>query len=75
MEIHIPNPNNPLGSGGYSFVFAGTHKGKDGSEKAVAVKRILLLDAANDNEVKVMQQLDHPNIVKLLHVENNDVFR
>ena len=75
MEIQIPNPNNPLGSGGYSHVFAGMHKGKDGSEKAVAVKRILLLDAANDNEVKVMQQLDHPNTVKLLHVENNDVFR
>jgi serine/threonine protein kinase len=70
MEIHIPNPNNPLGSGGYSFVFAGTYKGK-----VVAVKRILLLNAGDDNEVKVMQQLDHPNIVKLLHVENNDVFR
>jgi serine/threonine protein kinase len=42
----------------------------------VAVKRILLLDAANDNEVKVMQQiLDHPNIVKLLHVEKNEDFR
>jgi serine/threonine protein kinase len=70
MEINIPNPNNPLGSGGYSFVFAGTYKGK-----VVAVKRIQLLNAGDDNEVKVMQQLDHPNIVKLLHVENNDDFR
>jgi serine/threonine protein kinase len=70
MEIEITNKNTPLGSGGYSHVFAGTYKGKD-----VAVKRIQLLDAADDNEVKVMQQLDHPNIVKLLHVENNDDFR
>jgi serine/threonine protein kinase len=61
----------PLGSGGYSYVFAGTYK-----DQVVAVKRILLLDAANDNEVKVMQQiLDHPNIVKLLHVEKNEDFR
>jgi serine/threonine-protein kinase/endoribonuclease IRE1 len=70
MEIEITNKKKPLGSGGYSHVFAGTYKGKD-----VAVKRIQLLDAADDNEVKVMQQLDHPNIVKLLHVEKNDDFR
>ena len=70
MEIQITNRNTPLGSGGFSHVFAGTYKGK-----VVAVKRILLLNAGDDNEVKVMQQLDHPNIVKLLHVENNDVFR
>ena len=71
MKIQIPNPNNPLGSGGYSYVFTGTYK-----DQKVAVKRILLLDAANDNEVKVMQQiLDHPNIVKLLHVEDDENFR
>jgi serine/threonine-protein kinase/endoribonuclease IRE1 len=70
MEIQIKNKNTPLGSGGSSFVFAGTYKGKD-----VAVKRIQLLVAAEDNEVKVMQKLDHPNIVKLLHVEKNDDFR
>ena len=70
MEIQITNKITPLGSGGYSHVFAGTYKGKD-----VAVKRIQLLDAADDNEIKVMQQLDHPNIIKLLHVENNDDFR
>ena len=70
MEIKITNRHTPLGRGGFSHVFAGTYKGKD-----VAVKRILLLNAGDDNEVKVMQQLDHPNIVKLLHVENNDDFR
>ena len=70
MEIKITNKNTPLGSGGYSHVFAGTYK-----DQVVAVKRILLLNATDDNEVKVMQQLDHPNIVKLLHVENNDDFR
>jgi serine/threonine-protein kinase/endoribonuclease IRE1 len=70
MEIKITNKNTPLGSGGYSHVFAGTYK-----DQVVAVKRILLLNATDDNEVKVMQQLDHPNIVKLLHVEKNDDFR
>ena len=70
MEIKITNKNTPLGSGGYSHVFAGTYK-----DQVVAVKRILLLNATDDNEVKVMQQLDHPNIVKLLNVENNDDFR
>ena len=70
MKIEITNKNTPLGSGGYSHVFAGTYK-----DQVVAVKRIQLLDAADDNEVKVMQQLDHPNIVKLLHVEDDENFR
>ena len=71
MEIQITNPNTPLGSGGYSYVFAGTYK-----DQNVAVKRIQLLDATDDKEVKVMQQiLDHPNVVKLLHVENDENFR
>ena len=71
MEIQITNKISPLGSGGYSYVLPGTYK-----DQIVAVKRIQLLDATEDNEVKVMQQiLDHPNIVKLLHVENNDDFR
>jgi hypothetical protein len=71
MEIQITNKKKPLGSGGYSHVLPGTYK-----DQNVAVKRIQLLDATEDNEVKVMQQiLDHPNIVKLLHVENNDDFR
>ena len=71
MEIQITNKNDQLGRGAYSIVFAGTYKGKN-----VAVKRILLPVAVDDNEVKVMQQiLDHPNVVKLLHVENDEDFR
>ena len=67
MEIQITNKKKPLGSGGCSHVLPGTYK-----DQKVAVKRIQLLDATEDNEVKVMQQiLDHEYVVELFHFEND----
>jgi hypothetical protein len=41
-------------------------------EVKVAVKRILLRDAAsNEQEEKALKMLDHTNVIKLFHVENN----
>ena len=57
-----------LGEGGYGAVFLGTFRGRK-----VAVKRVLVIDATNENEEKIMQQLNHPNVVKLFHfyIEND----
>lgn len=61
-----------LGKGGYGSVFLGTFEGK-----RVAVKRIELIgeDVLDDNELKALQQLDHPHVIKLLHFESDDNFK
>ena len=59
-----------LGEGGYGAVFPGTFQGNK-----VAVKRVLVTGATNENEENIMQQLDHPNIVKLFHFYTDDNFK
>ena len=44
-------------------LFSGTF-----GEKKVTVKKIQLIDTHNENEEIVMQNLNHPNIVKLFHI-------
>jgi serine/threonine protein kinase len=67
MKIQY-NREVPLGEGGYGTVFPGTFQGRE-----VAVKRVLL-NMANGNEEEALKKLDHPNIVKLFHVERTDDF-
>lgn len=62
MEIQI-NKEVQLGEGGFGSVFQGMFQ-----NRKVAVKIVHLKDA-NGNEEVALQQLDHPNIVKLFHVE------
>jgi serine/threonine protein kinase len=52
-----------LGEGGFGSVFLGQFDGRQ-----VAVKRVDVTKV-NDNEEKVLKQLDHPNIIKLFHSE------
>jgi serine/threonine-protein kinase/endoribonuclease IRE1 len=59
-----------LGQGGNGAVFPGTFQGKK-----VAVKRVLVTGATNENEENIMQQLDHPNVVKLFHIDRDDNFK
>jgi hypothetical protein len=68
MEIQY-NRAVSLGEGGSGSVFSGTFQGRK-----VAVKRVLL-NMANGNEEEALKQLDHPNIVKLFHVECTDDFK
>jgi serine/threonine-protein kinase/endoribonuclease IRE1 len=63
------NKEKPLGEGGYGTVFRGKFKGRQ-----VAVKRVLM-NLVSDNEEINLQQLDHPNIIKLFHSEKNDDFK
>jgi serine/threonine protein kinase len=68
MEIEF-NRQVRLGRGGFGSVFPGTFQGRK-----VAIKRVELVNAT-DNEEEALKQLDHPNIVKLFHVECTDDFK
>jgi hypothetical protein len=42
----------------------------------VAVKRVALNQVGDtDNEEKALQQLNHPNVIKLFHSENDNNFK
>jgi|LakMenEpi03Aug12_release.lakeMendotaPanAssembly.Ray.scaffolds.fasta_scaffold2393482_1 hypothetical protein len=60
---------NKLGEGGYGAVYPGTFEGN-----AVAVKVPLLGDAIKPEQKREMEehlQLDHENVLKLLHVDES----
>ena len=59
-----------IGKGIYGIVFEGTWKGKK-----VAVKRIQIENVENNKEEEALKKLDHPNVVKLYHVESDSDFR
>ena len=63
--------NKNLGKGKYGTVYEDVWR-----EKPVAIKRILLSDVtSNEREEEALQKLDHPNVIKLLHVESDSKFR
>jgi hypothetical protein len=60
-----------LGEGRYGIVFEGTWM-----DRKVAVKRIQIENVENNKGgEEALQILDHPNVVKLLHVESDIDFR
>ncbi len=59
-----------LGRGGFGVVFRG-----EWNNKIVAVKRIELAKCENNKEEEALQKLNHPNVVKLYHVESDSDFR
>ena len=61
--------SNRLGEGGYGAVFQGKFNGIK-----VAVKRVELLKVV-ENEELALKQLDHPNVIKLLHSESDNDFK
>lgn len=77
------NRNHILGKGGFGTTFRGNlnvfNENNETTKIPVAVKRITIDDVdvkelANDREL-IQLKLDHPNVVKLLHWEDNDSFR
>ena len=63
--------NKLIGKGGFGTVFEGVWCGKP-----VAIKRIPLSDlASNEREEEALKKLDHPNVIKLLLVESDPMFR
>ena len=63
------NKDNILGEGGFGFVFKGRFNGHP-----VAVKRVELFKVS-DNEEMILQQLEHPNIIKFFHSESDNNFK
>jgi serine/threonine protein kinase len=60
-----------IGRGCYGTVYEGTWMGRK-----VAVKRIQIENVQNNKGgEEVLQKLDHPNVVKLYHVESDSDFR
>ena len=67
----IIDKNKILGQGGYGTVFEGTW-----GNKKVAVKRIQLVNIDNGNkEETALLKLDHPNVIKLYHIESDEDFK
>ena len=69
MEIQFDDKVR-LGEGVYGSVFPGTFQGNN-----VAVKRVLVINATNENEENILQQLNHPNIVKLFHFYSENDYK
>ena len=72
MEIQFDS-RIPLGQGGYgSSVFPGTFQ-----RSKVAVKEVRLINkSTNDEDAEnILMQLNHPNIVKLLHFYSDNNFK
>jgi predicted Ser/Thr protein kinase len=60
-----------LGKGGFSTVYEGAWGGVK-----VAVKRFFKGDASsNEQEEKALKMLDHVNVIKLFHVEEDQDFK
>ncbi|XP_046439709.1 probable serine/threonine-protein kinase irlC isoform X2 [Daphnia pulex] len=60
-----------LGKGGFATVYEGIW-----GETKVTVKRFLIGDAAsNEQEEKALKMLDHTNVIKLFHVEEDQDFK
>lgn len=59
-----------IGRGCYGAVYEGTWK-----DRKVAVKQIKIVNVQNNEGGEALQKLDHPNVVKLYHVESDSDFR
>jgi hypothetical protein len=61
-----------IGSGAFACVFGGIFK-----KKNVAVKKISLIHLTSTNciDPETLLQLDHPNVLKLLHWKDEGKFR
>ena len=64
------DPTDRLGEGAHGSIFSG----KLNNERNIAVKRVQLIDT-DEREEGALQKLDHLNVVKLYHIENDDAFK
>lgn len=70
----VCNQSQQLGSGRYSFVFQGTLD----KTQQVAVKRIQLVGLNTEigkRGEEALLPLNHANVIKLLHLEDDSYFR
>ena len=55
---------------GTSWVFHGTY-----NHQKVAIKRVPVDEVEETKQNVLMGELDHENVVKLIHIEGNDLFK
>lgn len=69
-KITIDRTKPLIGKGGFASVFHGTL-----NATPVAVKRIEHHKRCNDKEERALKMLNHPNIVQLYSIDDNEDFR
>lgn len=74
MDLSSISECNIIGRGGYGIVFKSIWTNPQGGREQVAVKRVEKLKA-NEREEEALKLLNHPNVVKLLDVQQNNDFR
>ena len=62
-----------LGGGAFGHVYRGTFRGRDVAIKKVQIARQTL--ERTGREYENMRMLDHPNVLKLLHVKETNEIR
>lgn len=68
--------NRILGKGAFGVVFPGTIASTDGQvEISVAVKRVTIENINKREEIALNTLMDHPNVIKLFHTEQNQDFK
>ena len=66
----IKDANKILGRGGFAVVFRGFYS------QEVAIKRVFLHESeSNSGEENALRKLNHPNDIRLFHVESDEQFR
>lgn len=81
MSTNPPTPKL-LGKGTFGIVFEGTWQGEKVAIKRIDKTEFLVQNATSDStssgrrgEEEIMKKLDHPNVLKLLHVQSDDSFK
>ena len=74
MEFFSFKMDQFIALGSYGKVYSGTYEGQQVAIKKIDLDR-LRLDGNEDRECQVLRQLDHPNVLKLLHWEDKGEFR
>ena len=68
------NSSEILGEGAYGTVFKGSFNGKNVAVKKVNKEYLRNINVIEREEAALIE-LDHPNIVKLLHVKNDGAIK
>lgn len=65
-----------LGKGAFAIVFAGKFRDQDVAVKRIQNEDVVALSSVEMNrEISLMKEMDHPNVVRLFHVVQDENFK